>query len=163
MRRNGNVQFRLRIRPPHHPQRRQQMNRVAQKAEVENHDFLCIARALEKIRRAGVRHWKKFSANGGANKFEPPFSDRNGARATSRTGAASKPNSCHFFRETLINFSDEEGINADASIGRLVDVEAVTEIPAFDDRFKLKKVVPVVIDAHEQGWLLGANGLFCSF
>ena len=43
----------------------------------------------------------------------------------------------------LINFSDEEGIYANAFIGRLVDVEAVTEIPAFDDRFELKKVVPV--------------------
>ena len=46
---NGDVQFRLRIRLPHHPQRRQQMHRVAEKAEVEHHDFPGIPGAVVEI------------------------------------------------------------------------------------------------------------------
>jgi len=53
---DGDVQFRLRIRLPHHPQRRQQMHRVAEKAEVKDHDFLGGAGALVKIFRAAQGH-----------------------------------------------------------------------------------------------------------
>lgn len=49
MRGNGDMEFSLRIGLPHHPQCRQQVNGVAQKTQVEHHDFLCAARSLQKI------------------------------------------------------------------------------------------------------------------
>jgi hypothetical protein len=52
------------------------MDCVAQKAEVENHDFPGSARALEKLCRVGSGHREKSSANGGANKFEPRVAEK---------------------------------------------------------------------------------------
>ncbi|HTX21594.1 MAG TPA: hypothetical protein VMD27_07040 [Candidatus Aquilonibacter sp.] len=46
---NGAVQFRVGMRLPHHPQRRQQVNGVTQEAEIQNHDLFRISRLFKKI------------------------------------------------------------------------------------------------------------------
>lgn len=72
MRGDADVQFRLRIRLSHPPECGQQMDGVAEKTQVEHHDFFCVARALKKIFRAGGWHRGQRSGvvNGFANAIE---------------------------------------------------------------------------------------------
>lgn len=54
-----------------HPKRQEQMDCIAGKAGVENHVFLCGARALQKIFRVGRRHYRQLGAADGGNKLGP--------------------------------------------------------------------------------------------
>ena len=74
MRSDDHVQLCLRICLPHHSEHGQQMHGVAEKAEVEDHYFPGVSRALVEIIGMDTGHSPQLKMQNGDNKVELRFS-----------------------------------------------------------------------------------------